>query len=426
MVPTRTTEDEASAAELSAGQDPDILISVDHVRKKFCRNLRHSMWYGVKDLSRDLVGVRAPAEARLRKHEFWALSDVSFTLRRGDVLGLIGLNGSGKSTLLRLLTGIYPPDGGEISIRGRAAALIALGAGFHPDMTGRENIYLNGSILGISEREITAKLDAIVDFAEIGEFVDAPVSTYSSGMTVRLGFSMATALDPDILLIDEVLAVGDVRFRGKCYNLIKDLASRCTIILVSHQMPQVSMVCNKVCYLVGGKIAYFDTDVAAGIEMYLRQGTTDAAVIAGSGKVRMDDIRIAGVGEGEGDATVRFRDPLEVSAAVRVGAGVSRIDVGVTFLTLDQRMAAQVRSGWEDCWMTGAQGDLCVSVHLPRCELSPGSYYVSLLAFEADSGELVAHYYAIRTIHVRGDFSSSCPVSLAAEWRAVPIRGEGS
>jgi lipopolysaccharide transport system ATP-binding protein len=267
------------------------MIEVRGARKKFCRNLRYSMWYGIRNLSRDLLGLPPPGVG-LRKYEFWALDDVSFALQRGDVLGLIGLNGCGKTSLLRLLTGIFPPDEGHITMRGRVGALIALGAGFHPDMTGRENIYLNGSILGIEHREIEAKLDEIIAFAEIGPFIDAPVSHYSSGMRVRLGFSVATALKPDILLIDEVLTVGDVRFRGKCYNLMKQLARETTIVFVSHQMPQISLLCNKVCFLNGGKVEYFGDDVHRGIDLYLETSETDIGAVGGSGKATFTDIAI--------------------------------------------------------------------------------------------------------------------------------------
>jgi ABC-type polysaccharide/polyol phosphate transport system ATPase subunit len=234
----------------------DVVVSARGVSKKFCKRLRRSMAYGIAELSKNLLGVR-PNTSRLRKHEFWALDGVSFELRRGDVLGLIGVNGSGKTTLLRLIAGIFPPDRGGVAIRGRVGALIALGAGFHVHMTGRENIYLNGAILGMTRREVHAKFDDIVGFAEIGDFVDAPVATYSSGMKVRLGFSIAIHIEPDILLVDEVLAVGDVFFKHKCMQRLRDLTSSGTaIVFVSHITDLVRSTCNRGMLLDQGRILY--------------------------------------------------------------------------------------------------------------------------------------------------------------------------
>jgi len=232
----------------------DPVVKVDNVSKKFCMNLRRSMVYGIVDLSKNLLGNR-PDSITIRKDEFWALDNIRFELRRGEVLGLIGMNGSGKTTLLRLLAGIFPPDKGGIMIRGRVGALIAIGAGFHPHMTGRENIYLNGIILGMTREEIDAKFDDIVDFAAIKDFLDAPVSTYSSGMRVRLGFSIAVQMEPDVLLIDEVLAVGDMAFKAKCQRKISWLIKKgTTIILVSHDMNSIKKNCHRVLLLDRGKL----------------------------------------------------------------------------------------------------------------------------------------------------------------------------
>ena len=212
----------------------DIVLRADHVSKKFCRILKHVMLYGAKDIASNMVGLSSHSE-RLRNGEFWAVDDVSFELRRGETLGLIGPNGSGKSTMLKMINGIFMPDKGQIEIKGRVGALIEVGAGFHPMLTGRENIYINGAILGMNKKEIDKKFDEIIDFAGIGEFIDAPVKHYSSGMYVRLGFAVAAHCEPDILLVDEVLAVGDSDFQTKCMNLIEDIKEKgTTIILVSH------------------------------------------------------------------------------------------------------------------------------------------------------------------------------------------------
>jgi lipopolysaccharide transport system ATP-binding protein len=187
--------------------------------------------------------------------EFWALRDVSFEVERGEALGIIGSNGAGKSTVLKLLSRVSTPTHGEIRINGRLSALIEVGSGFHPELTGRENIYLSGSILGMRRREITAKLDNIVEFSGIKNFIDTPVKRYSSGMYVRLGFSIAAHLDPDILLLDEVLAVGDASFQSKCLERIRHLRDAgTTIIFVSHDLEAVRRLCDRVLLLHDGQI----------------------------------------------------------------------------------------------------------------------------------------------------------------------------
>ena len=212
----------------------DILIHADRVSKKFCRDLRRSLVYGVQDIARELNPFGRPSPPKLRKDEFWANDEISFEVRRGQCLGLIGRNGAGKSTLLKILNGLVKPDGGRIEIHGKVAALIELGAGFNPMLTGLENIYINGTVLGLSRKQIDVKLDSIVEFSEIGEFLHMPVQSYSSGMKVRLGFAVAVHLEPDILLLDEILAVGDAGFRAKCYNAISEISHNAAVIFVSH------------------------------------------------------------------------------------------------------------------------------------------------------------------------------------------------
>jgi lipopolysaccharide transport system ATP-binding protein len=250
----------------------EVLVSAQGVSKKFCRSLKRSLWYGVQDVVSELnpfSGSRSGVdiERELREGEFWAVNDVSFELRRGECLGLIGHNGAGKTTLLKMLNGLIKPDRGHIEMRGRVGALIALGAGFNPILTGRENIYVNGSVLGLSRKEIDERIDEIVDFAGIGNFIDASVQTYSSGMHVRLGFAVATALEPDILLIDEVLAVGDLKFRIKCYNRIESIRPRTSIIIVSHNMHDISRICNTAILLDHG-IKDESSDVSGAIQRY--------------------------------------------------------------------------------------------------------------------------------------------------------------
>jgi ABC-type polysaccharide/polyol phosphate transport system ATPase subunit len=232
----------------------DVLVRVDNVSKRFCRSLKKSLWYGLQDLGSELGGHRhgggvglpqSSADVALRKDEFWAVKDVSFELRRGECLGLIGRNGAGKTTLLKVLNGLIKPDTGRIEMRGRVGALIALGAGFNPVLSGRENIYINASLLGFSSPKTKSLVDEIVEFSGLSEFLDTPVQSYSSGMQVRLGFSIAAHQDPDILILDEVLAVGDKSFRVKCLNKILEIKRRAAVLFVSHAGEQLARVCNK-------------------------------------------------------------------------------------------------------------------------------------------------------------------------------------
>lgn len=235
-------------------QDGEVVLSVEGVSKRFCRSLKRSLLYGVQDIASELMGSRRSSET-LRKDEFWALKDVSFQLRRGESLGLVGANGAGKTTLLRIITGLIKPDAGRVRVKGRVAPLIALGAGFNPILTGRENIYVNMSILGLSTQEIEGRFQDVIDFAEIGDAIDAPVQTYSSGMAARLGFASAIYTEPDILLIDEVLAVGDIKFRMKCYRRLAELRKRGTsFILVSHNSQAILSICDSAAYLFKGTL----------------------------------------------------------------------------------------------------------------------------------------------------------------------------
>ena len=243
---------------ISQPHPDDVVISVEQISKKFCRDLRRSLFYGIQDIATDLRGGRRKSE-QLRREEFWALRDVTFQLRRGESLGLVGANGAGKSTLLRIISGLIKPDSGQVRVRGRVAPLIALGAGFNPILTGRENIYANMSILGLSTREIKRRFEDVIEFAEIWDAIDAPVQSYSSGMAARLGFACAVYIDPEILLIDEVLAVGDIKFKMKCHQRLAQLREKGTaFILVSHNPYHVLNVCDTSIYLKRGELILQD------------------------------------------------------------------------------------------------------------------------------------------------------------------------
>lgn len=248
----------------------ETLIKVENVSKKFCRNLKRSLWYGLQDLGNELLGRPHGGDGELRKDEFWAVRDVGFELKRGECLGVIGRNGAGKTTLLRILNGLIKPDQGYVEIRGRIGALIALGAGFNPVLTGRENIYVSASVLGLTKKEIDAKFEEIVEFAELGEFIDTPVQNYSSGMQVRLGFSVATALEPDVLILDEILAVGDAGFKMKAYARIGEMLQNAAVIFVTHSMTQLYRICDAVGVMDKGAFNMYES-VSAAVAQYAMQ-----------------------------------------------------------------------------------------------------------------------------------------------------------
>jgi ABC-type polysaccharide/polyol phosphate transport system ATPase subunit len=233
----------------------DIALEFDGVWKKFKRG-------EIYDSLRDLIPGVAKGlfssnhRDELQNREFWALRDISFQVHRGEALGIIGANGAGKSTTLKLLSRILRPNRGRIAVHGRLSALIEVGAGFHPDLTGRENVYLNGTILGMKRDEIARKFDEIVEFAGIGDFIDTPVKRYSSGMYARLGFAVAAHVDPEVLLVDEVLSVGDMQFQEKCFARMRRVLNQgTTVIFVSHNLQAVQMLCNRAMLLKAGTVA---------------------------------------------------------------------------------------------------------------------------------------------------------------------------
>jgi lipopolysaccharide transport system ATP-binding protein len=271
-----------------------------------------------------------------RRKEIWALRDVSLEIEEGEVVGLIGRNGAGKSTLLKLLTRITTPTAGTAELRGRVGSLLEVGTGFHPELTGRENIFLNGSILGMKRREINTKLSEIVEFAGVGEFLDTPVKRYSSGMHVRLAFSVAAHLEPEILLVDEVLAVGDAEFQKRCLGRMEDLnSSGRTIVFVSHNMQTISQLCDRAVLLDHGRVAA-DGRSSEVVAQYLQEHSGTSAVIVWS------DV------EAPGDAIARLRSVRVVRrdgsiaevADVREPVGV---EVGFTVLSDGAVIAPKIK-----------------------------------------------------------------------------------
>lgn len=228
------------------------VIQFQNVWKKFRRgekvnSLREALPLFFRNIAKN--------NGQLKADEFWALQNVSFEVKKGDILGIIGPNGAGKSTILKLLSRIMIPNKGNMQIKGRLSALIEITAGFHPDLTGRENLYLNGAILGMKKKEIDCKFEQIVEFSGISEFIDTPIKRYSSGMTARLGFSVAAHMEPDILLVDEVLSVGDMDFQAKSAQKMKELLnSGATIVFISHNLPLVQKLCKRLILLEKGMV----------------------------------------------------------------------------------------------------------------------------------------------------------------------------
>jgi len=270
--------------------DGEVLIKVEDISKKFCRDLKLSLWYGLKDLGSEILG-RTNCDAQLRLNEFWALKNLNFELGKGESLGLIGFNGAGKSTLLKLLNGLIKPNEGRITIRGSVGALIELGAGFNPILTGRENIYNNSAVLGLSKKAVDKFIDGIIDFSGIEDFIDMPVQSYSSGMRVRLGYAVAAYIKPDILLVDEVLAVGDTGFQRKCLqNMQNYLKQGGSLILVSHNMHLVQSICKKALLLDRGNLKFMGSSTEAINAYYKLQHTSQPQVTTGKDRsVQLSD-----------------------------------------------------------------------------------------------------------------------------------------
>lgn len=247
----------------------NLILDVNDVSKVFCRNLKRAMRYGLYDLGKELIGRGEDrAEGKLRPGEFYSIRNANFQIGPGECVALIGPNGAGKSTMLKMINGLIKPDRGEIRIRGKIGALIELGTGFNPILSGRENVYINAAVLGMTKREVDEVFDEIVDFAELHDVMDAPVKTYSSGMRIRLGFSVAANLRPQLLLIDEVLAVGDVGFRMKCFKHLRTLvASGVSIILVTHAIGMLQRVATRSVVFNRGRIVH-DGELDAGCAVY--------------------------------------------------------------------------------------------------------------------------------------------------------------
>jgi len=375
------------------------------------------MVYGMRDLAGNLFGLR-PAVAPLRRDEFWAVRDVSLNLKRGEVLGLLGVNGSGKTTLLRVLAGIFPPDAGEVTVRGRVGALIALGAGFHPHMTGRENIFLNGAILGVPREEIARRLDDIVEFSGVGDFLEAPVATYSSGMKVRLGYAIAARLSADIILIDEVLAVGDLAFRNKCFkNIASLLGSGRSFVLVSHNMVDVARSCTRAIVMKAGRIVH-DGGVEQAIDLYRSEeeslSETDDALI--SDELRILGFRLNGQ-PWEQCRQTAARSDLHIEMAFECRTEIAGTTGVVHIETTGGQRVAAFHTDVDDFSMAGLRPGvhgLCLS--LPRCPLLPGRYRFIFRLLRPGSRAMYARTAGRHELLILGGLPMGGCVELEHRW----------
>lgn len=352
------------------------LIKVEGVSKKFCLDLRTSLRYGVIDVKDEILG--RPRTSELRAKEFWAVHNVSFELHRGECLGLIGHNGAGKTTLLRMLNGLIKPDFGRIEIRGQVGALIALGAGFNPILTGRENVYVNASVLGLSKSVVDERIDEIIAFAELEQFIDMPVQNYSSGMTVRLGFAVASILiQPDILFLDEVLAVGDITFTIKCLNRVRELMRTSAVVFVSHSMPLISSFCTRVLVMDHGRTVLDTLEPGEGVNHYYGLVKSDQQVSgSGEAQIRSAFMTVDGKPVDERDPTLPQGSDMVVTLALHINEGrKGNVTVLVDDASLAPLLGVPVVNENGDLIELGP-GEHTLKVPMGRMDLNVGKYAV--------------------------------------------------
>lgn len=374
---------------------PDqLLLSVSDLSKKFCTRLRTSLWYALHDIVAELLPHRTPRQPSLRRHEFWGLQNVSFELRRGEALAIVGSNGAGKSTLLKLLNGLIKPDGGRINVRGRVGALIELGVGLEPVLSGRENIFVRAALLGFSRAQVQPQVAAIEAFAGLGEAIDMPVQFYSSGMVSRLAYAVAVHLSPEVLLVDEVLAVGDIDFQRKCINhMLAYLAAGGAIVLVSHNPYHIQAVCQRGLLLEKGHIIFAGTGLETLDRYFSRQfkaresGNADgapAAVASAAQPVLIEALTF----EAENTLSIVNDCQLRISLSYVARYAVENVgwafyiwtNDGLTCITGGLRlMPANLRAGRHQ--LVGI---------IPRLPLTAGEYAVKAAIFELHSQQPLA------------------------------------
>jgi lipopolysaccharide transport system ATP-binding protein len=398
----------------------DTLIKVNGLSKKFCRDLKTSLRYAVGDMFGEFLGLSSKQE--IRNKEFWALQDVSFEVKRGECLGLIGKNGCGKTTLLSLLNGIIKPTRGRIEMKGRVNALIQLGAGFNPILTGRENVYVNGQVLGFSKKEIDRKFDAIVDFAEIEEFIDTPVRNYSSGMKVRLGFAVASQMEPDVLLLDEVLAVGDIGFLLKCFRFMDKLMQDTAVILVSHSMPQVSRVCNKLLLLNYGKIEYYGDDVSKGIDLYYSRFQNKIPDFEKNEYAELLELSFSDKSKNDGIYSINRLDTLGMNFKFKIRHTINKPMISLTIYDKEQRPVGLCydEDGFEQHNVYDSDNEFSYyqkNVKIPKINLSKGVYSVTIALMEDFRSKPLLRLQSIKEFQVLSKHDIWPPIEFESVWK---------
>jgi lipopolysaccharide transport system ATP-binding protein len=406
-----------------------MVIRFDGVSKKFILHRQRARSF--QELALNLV--RRDDGAR---EEFWALRDISFTVEQGGTVGIIGPNGAGKSTVLKLISRIIDPTSGRIEVNGRVGALLELGAGFHPDLTGRENIYLNGSILGLSRAQIQRKLDTIIDFAELERFIDVPVKHYSSGMYVRLGFSVAVNTDPDMLLVDEVLSVGDAAFQRKCLDRINHLRRQgVTILFVSHSAETVRAICPRVIWLDNGQLMA-DGPAEAVVTRYLAHSwVAHAASLGpepgedrrwGSGEVHIVGVRLLDGNDRE-KQLFHVGEPLTVEMRYHAARRVERPVFGLAIHRDDGTHITGPNTQFAGHEIPHIEGDGTIRYTVSSLPLLEGAYYISVSAHNWEDTQGFDYHdrlYSFRVLPSEGERYGI--VTLDGEWSWHEEAGEAA
>lgn len=361
------------------------LITLDHVSKRY--RLRQLGSRSLREEFAQIVGKFMPGSKEEEQHlnDFYALRDVCLDVERGETIGFIGPNGSGKSTILKLLARIIYPTGGKITVRGSVASLIEVGAGFHPELTGRENIFLYGSIMGMKRAEVREKFDRMVQFAEMEKFIDTPVKRYSSGMYVRLGFAVAAHINPAVLLVDEVLAVGDAAFQSKCQRRIEELRrGGMAIVFVSHDMPAIERLCDRVVFMHQGQVHAVGTPQQAISEYYntvlFNKPKGEQAAQASANRPAGREAEILDVrfynGAGEETDTVATGDPLVARIEYRVHQPLEDPVFELLFYSPDDRLYSHLTTAISGEPIDRLPGHGVVEIRCDECGLTPGVFKV--------------------------------------------------
>ncbi|HWA00953.1 MAG TPA: ABC transporter ATP-binding protein [Caulobacterales bacterium] len=403
----------------------DIAISVRDLGKRYRRGAKSRNHDSLRDVIQDGVMslMRGGDAERKAQDYFWALREANFDIRRGENVGIIGLNGAGKSTLLKILSRIVTPTAGSADITGRLGALLEVGTGFHQELTGRENTFLYGSILGMTRAEVARKFDAIVDFAEIGDFIDTPVKRYSSGMYVRLAFAVAAHLDPDILLLDEVLAVGDFAFQRKCMNFARSLEQKgSTILFVSHNMFSIKTMCQRVIYLKRGQIV-FDGPTDEGLRLYENDSRLQQAPWfqdeSGKPSIAITDVTLRDE-KGNETGVVDFGKRMSIRIGYKAFRPIERPDFRVGINRSDEVHCATFSSTADKFEIPMIEGEGSIELKTPPVRLVSDLYTMNIVVRDRGFGRILCAQIG-GSFHVRHPVFASNAFGVfheSAEWRA--------